>query len=83
MSAASSRTVLLNRSELMGGCWLSSMWWSLQWGVGLHHPAATSSSFGLSKRRSGAVFFPTQQAPLASLWLLGRNPGSQGVWGPN
>lgn len=30
----------------------------------------------------GCHFFPTQQAPLAPLWLLGRNPRSQGGVGP-
>lgn len=50
------------------------VWWSPPEGLGLHRPAATSSSFGLSKPCGGAFFSPTQQAPPAPLWLLGPNP---------
>jgi hypothetical protein len=59
----------------------TSVWWSPPEGLGLHRPAATSSSFGLSKPCGGA-FFPTQQAPLAPLWLMGPNPRRQEGVGP-
>lgn len=58
------------------------VWWSPPEGLGLHGAAATSSSFGLSKPCGGAVFSPTQQAPLAPLWLLGPNPRRQEGVGP-
>lgn len=65
----------------VGGRQHSSLRWSLQEGAGQHPPAATSSSFGLSKLR--LCFSPlTQKVPLAPLWLLGREPQASGGMGP-
>lgn len=71
-----------HRGELRIGEPHMPVWWSPPEGLGLHRAAATSSSFGLSKPCGGAVFSPTQQAPLAPLWLLGPNPRRQEGVGP-
>lgn len=63
-----------------GGGQPSSVWGSLQEGVGLHRAAATSSSFGLGKRGGGA--FSSHTAGPASAWGAGAEPQESGGVGP-